>query len=138
MQWVLVAVAMLVVLVIGFVAIGREAGMQATRARSAVFDLEEAVAIIADSLPEDVAGRLTHDDVRWILRADVDRFEEATLDADDASAATDIVDQDATVAAILAQADASGRNLSDGDVVAVLDGRLAYLQAIGAIGPEVR
>ena len=33
-------------------------------------------------------------------------------------------------------ADASGRDLADEDIVAVLDGRSAYLEAIGAIGPE--
>ena len=40
------------------------------------------------------------------------------------------------VANILVAADVSGRELEDADVVAVLEGRTAYLVAIGAIGPE--
>jgi hypothetical protein len=54
------------------VAVGREALGGATRARPAVFDLEEAVAFISEGLPPDVASRLTYDDVRWVLRTDVD------------------------------------------------------------------
>ena len=46
------------------------------------------------------------------------------------------LDFDAAVARILVLADGSGRDLADEDVVAVLDGRTAYLGAIGAIGPE--
>lgn len=129
--------AVVLVVTIGFFAIGRETGVLGHQARPAVFDMEEAVGFIADALPEAVAGRLTTDDVRWVLRTDVDRLEQATLDADDAAAATDIVDQDATVAAILVRADAADRQLADEDVVAVLDARLGYLRAIGAIGPEV-
>ena len=49
---------------------------------------------------------------------------------------TEVVDDELAIARILALADESGRELGDGDVVAVLDGRSAYLEAIGAIGPE--
>lgn len=135
--WLFAAVAVVLVVLIGFFAVGRETGVLEHQARPAVFDVEEAVGFIADSLPDAVAGRITMDDVRWVLRADVDRLEAATVDADNAAADTDIVDQDAAVAAILARADADGRNLADEDVVAVLDARLDYLGAIGAIGPEV-
>jgi hypothetical protein len=48
-----------------------------------------------------------------------------------------VVEDVAAVARILALADGSGRDLEDEDVVAVLDGRLAYLEAIGAVGPQV-
>ena len=78
---------------------------------------------------------LTHDDVRWILRADVDLLEEATDDPDAEGA--EIVDEDAAVARILHRADEEDRGLDDADVAAVLAGRGAYLAAIGAVGPEV-
>ena len=96
-----------------------------------MFDLAEAVDYIADRLDPSVQARLTHDDVHWILLADADLID------DRADPALQIVDEDAAVARILALADESGRELADEDVVAVLDGRTAYLGAIGAIGPEV-
>jgi hypothetical protein len=120
--------------VLGLVVVGRETFRLRTSARPAVFDLEEAVDFIADRLPDDVAGRLTLDDVRWILRADVDRLEQATDDPDPPD--DEVVDEDDAVARILGRADAEERDLEDPDIAAVLAGRSAYLQAIGAIGPE--
>jgi hypothetical protein len=118
-----------------------------------VFDLGEAVDFIADRLPAGAQARLSHDDVRWVLLADADLLEASTAGpperrypwsrrpapiAGDARDAGDdaVVEDVAAVARILAVADASGRELEDEDVVAVLDGRLAYLEAIGAVGPQ--
>ncbi len=137
MIWLFVALGAVVVVVIGFVTVGRATSVLRVQARPAVFDLEQAVDHIADALPEGPAGRLTHADVRWVLRADVDRLEAATVDADDPEAATDIIEPDAAVARILELAEEQGRELADEDVVAVLDARTGYLRAIGAIGPEV-
>ena len=83
MLWVFGGLARVVVVLIGFVAVGRETGIQPARARPAVFDLEEAVDFIADELPDEVAGQVTHDDVRWVLRADVGLLEDATVEGGD-------------------------------------------------------
>lgn len=136
MIWLFVAVAVVAVVIIGLVVVGRETGIQAARARPAVFEVEEAVAFIADALPEDVASRLSHDDVRWILATDVDLLDEAT--AEDEAEGIRVVGEDEAIARILGEAGLVDRDLSDRDVAAVLDARLRYLQAIGAIGPEVR
>ncbi len=47
-----------------------------------------------------------------------------------------VVDEDVAIARIIEAADATGRELVDRDIVAVLDGRMAYLEAIGAVGPQ--
>jgi len=135
MLWLFVAVAVVAVVIIGFVVVGRETSIQAARARPAVFELEEAVDFIADALPEDVASRISHDDVRWILQRDVDLLEEATTEG--AGEGIRVVGEDQAIARILGAAEAADRDLSDGDIVAVLEARLGYLDAIGAIGPEV-
>ena len=131
----LIAVAVLGVVVLALVVVGRETFRLRTSARPAVFDLEEAVDFIADRLDEGAAGRLTLDDVRWILRADVDLLEQATDDPE--ADGPEVVDEDDAVARILEQADAEERDLEDADIAAVLDGRSAYLAAIGAVGPQV-
>jgi hypothetical protein len=134
MVWVLIGLAAVLVAVIALVAVGREVGLLAVRDRPAVFDLEEAVDFVADVLPDDVAGRLSHDDVRWVLRADVDLLEEATLEGEERPES--VVDEDDAVARIIGRAEVERPELSDEDVVAVLDARTAYLRAIGAVGPE--
>ena len=128
-------IALVVIVAIALVAVGGVTARLARTAQPAVFDLEEAVGYIADVLPEDVAGRLTHDDVRWILRADVDLLEEAS-DDDVPDAPIEVVDEDHAVARILHRADREDRDLLDEDVVAVLDARTGYLEQIGAIGPR--
>ncbi len=40
------------------------------------------------------------------------------------------------VARLLAVAEAEGRELADEDIAAVLDARMAYLEAIGAVGGQ--
>ena len=127
-QWLFAVLGLVVVVVIGLVVLGREASRLATSVRPAVFDMTEAVEFIADRLPVDAQGRLSHDDVRWVLLADADLLEAVAEEGE--------VDPDEAVARILDAADRSGRELEDGDVVAVLEGRTAYLEAIGAIGPE--
>ncbi len=136
MAWIFALLGLVVVVVIGLVVLGRETARLSSAARSAVFDLTEAVHYIADRLPEATQARISHDDVRWILLADADLLEEATAVVAPEDEETEVVDEEAAIARILALADESGRELADEDVVAVLDGRSAYLEAIGAIGPE--
>jgi hypothetical protein len=137
--WLFLIVGLVIVVVIGLVVLGRETARLADVARPAVFDLTEAVDFIADRLPEATQTRISHDDVRWVLLADADLLEDATAElpppGEDDEDEDEVVDEDAAVARILDLADESGRDLADEDIVAVLDGRLAYLEAIGAIGP---
>lgn len=147
MTWIFLIVGLVLVVVIGLVVLGRETARLADVARPAVFDMTEAVDFIADRLPLETQARISHDDVRWVLLADADLLEDATaeppapgdeVEDEDEDPAPErlVVDEDAAVARILELADGSGRDLADEDIVAVLDGRLAYLEAIGAIGPE--
>ena len=141
MLWLFALLGLVIVVVIGLVVLGRETARLATAARPAVFDMTQAVDFIADRLPAETQARISHDDVRWVLMADADLLDEATAEPDPHAPdpleeLPQIVDEDAAVARILELADSSGRDLADEDVVAVLDARLAYLEAIGAIGPE--
>jgi hypothetical protein len=140
--WLFLIVGLVLVVVIGLVVLGRETARLADVGRPAVFDMTEAIEFIADRLPAATQARISHDDVRWVLLADADLLEEATAELDDDEGGdgdddeVQVVDEDAAVARILRLADDSGRDLADEDIVAVLDGRLAYLEAIGAIGPR--
>jgi hypothetical protein len=130
-------VAVLAVVVIALVTVGRETFIASRTARPAVFDLEEAVSFVADGLDDEVAGHLTPDDVKWILRADADRLEAATRDADDLTLGTEVLEERSARDDVLARLSGPRRELiSDDDVTAVLAGRTRYLEAIGAIGPR--
>lgn len=136
MLWVFAPIGLVSIVVVALVVVGRETARLSNAARPAVFDLSEAVDHIADRLEPDIAGRLSLDDVRWVLLADADLIEDRTREPSPGDDADQVVDDIDAVARILAVADGSGRDLADEDVVAVLDGRNAYLQAIGAVGAE--
>lgn len=129
-------IGVVLVVVIGLVVLGRETARLSSAARPAVFDLSEAVDFIADRLPAETQARISHDDVRWVLLADADLLEDATAEVPAEEEETEVVDEEVAIARILELAEATGREIADEDVVAVLVGRMAYLEAIGAVGPE--
>ena len=133
---VLYVVTIVAVVVIGLVSVGRETFIGAGVARPAVFDLDEAVQFVADTLDDDAAGQLTPDDVRWILRIDIEQLELATDHAADLDLGRAVLDEDDAVATVLERLHKTKRKIRDVDVAAVLAGRSLYLEAIGAVGPR--
>ncbi|HEU5152825.1 MAG TPA: hypothetical protein VFU19_20205 [Iamia sp.] len=132
----LVVLGLALVVGIAFYAVGREVVLLEQRVAPSVYELEEAVPFIADRLPDEVTARISHADVRWILRVDAEELEAATAEAIADGDADEVVDPDGAVGRVLARTGDERPDLLDEDVVAVLDARLAYLQAIGAVGDE--
>ena len=127
------------VFVIAAVVVGREAGRLSAQPPRPVFDLDEAVAFVAEQLPFEVAAELSHDDVRQILRWHLDYFRTKGVSSNGQSLETQagpiVVGGGETVDYVLERAAAIEATYTAAQVHAVLDGQLAYLQAIGAIGP---
>ena len=141
MTLVLFLVTALAVIAIGLVTVGRVVGRLSVEAPVSVFDEDEAVEWIADRLPFEVAAQLSHDDVRrivvWHLEylegegvATETAFEEAPDDV--------VVGEDDALAYVLGRATEAGLDADDTQIAVVLETERAYLEAIGAIGPEVR
>ncbi|QYG92319.1 hypothetical protein HC251_07610 [Iamia sp. SCSIO 61187] len=132
----LVLVGLALVVGIAFYAVGREVVLLEQRVAPSVYELEEAIAFIADRLPDDVAARISHDDVRWVLRVDAEELEAATAEEVADGDEDEVVDPDGAVGRVLARVADERPELADEDVVAVLDTRFEYLRAIGAVGDE--
>ena len=135
--WAVVAVAL--VLVIAAVVVGREASRLSAEAPRPVFDLEEAVAWVAEHVPYEVSAVLSHDDVRQILRWNLEYFRSKGVSGNgksaSAPAADVVVGGGETVDHVLGRARTLGLDYTAYQVHAVLDAQMTYLQAIGAIGP---
>jgi hypothetical protein len=131
--------ASVLVLVIAYVAVGRETVTLGRQPRQAVFDLEEAVEFVAERLPDEATARLGYDDVRQILRWHVLYLRDRGVPRlrSETAGGPVVVGDDEGVAYVLGQADAAGLEVTDADVALVLDAEAAYLDAIGAIGGEV-
>ncbi len=135
--WIILSLA--VVLLIAAVVVGRETDRLAGSPPRPVFDLDEAVAWVARHLPFEVSAQLSHDDVRQILRWNLDYFRSKGVSGNGSSAsapATDVVvGGGETVDNVLARARSAGLDYTAPQVHAVLDAQMAYLEAIGALGP---
>lgn len=134
-------VTMLVIFAIAAGAVGREAQrLDAVPARP-VFDPDEATTWIGERLPPQVSARLSYDElgriVGWTLellrqRAAVARTSGEVPDLGEAA----VIDIDSAVDYSVAEAMGLGLDLHPEDVRAAVEQVLAYLETIGAIGPE--
>lgn len=126
------AIAVISVVIIGLITVGRETFHASHEMRPAVYDMNEAVQFVSDGLDDRTASRLTPDDVRWILQIDADLIED---DESDDAPRNQVVDMDAATQAVMARLTGPLAEVIDqSDVEAVLSGRTRYLHAIGAIG----
>lgn len=136
------AVALALVFVVAAVVIGRESSRLSGEAPRPVFDYDEAVAWVADRLPYEVAAVLSHDDVRRILRWGLEDLASGDISASDDGGrlpgppdGLTVVGDAEAAASVVARARAAGADYAPSQVEAVLDAQLAYLVAIGAMGP---
>jgi len=131
--------ALVIIFVIAAVAIGRETGRLDAQPPRPVFDMDEAVEWIGDRLPFEVGAELSHDDVRTILGFSLEHYRMTTLRSNGhGSEPRDdevVVGEAETLAYVLERCRETGRSWDTVHVRAVLDAQMAYLDAIGALGP---
>jgi hypothetical protein len=142
---VFVVITALVVAAIGLVVVGRVTAKLEQAPPPSLFDLEEAVVYIGDQLPYEAAAQLTYDDVRAIVTWHVDYLEARGVAADLGEVAEAnrsgsgplVAEDDEGVAYVIGQAAEAGLEVSDVQVVQVLEAEMSYLDAIGALGTPV-
>lgn len=152
MIWVFVVVGVAAVFAVAAVTVGREAFRLGHQPPPTIFDLDEAVAYVADDLPELAQARLSYDEVRWVVFAELEHMrsrgiialpgEEPELGQIEQHRPGElgngdkvVVADDDAVAVVLGQAEAEGIDVTDDDVFAVVSSLHRYLSEIGAVGP---
>ncbi len=154
MIWLVVAAAVVLVVAIAVATIGRVSSQLARVPATSVYDLADAVSFVSDRLPDRLAAKLSHDDVEQILRWRLNHLREdglaTTGSVDEVAPApaaeggegpdedeVRVADEESTIDRVIADADASGSDIDEVDVVVVLDLEARYLATIGAIGPPL-
>src|SRR5262245_31050331 len=136
---VFIVAAAALVFIIAAVVIGREARRLDAKAPQPVFDMDEAVHWVADHLPYDVSAVLSYDDVRNIIDWNLEFFRSKGVSGNGSGPHTEgsiVVGGAETVEYVLARAIVNGNDYTPVQVHAVLEAQMAYLVAIGAVGPE--
>jgi hypothetical protein len=116
----------------------REAGRMAAEPPPPVFDPEEAYEWVVEHVPDVVAATLTPGDVRRILDFQIEYFQRRGVTGNGSSSNPPgdvVVGGVETVDYILERARLTGEEYLPEQVHAVIETQLAYLRAIGAIGP---
>jgi hypothetical protein len=144
--WLFVVLGAVAVFVIAAATVGREAFRLGHQPPPTIFDLDEAVAYVADHLPEDAQARLTYLEVRILVLAELEHLrakgilglagEEPPLAKGTPNGELPVVvaDDDA-VAVVLGEAEAEGLDVIDHDVFLVVSALHDHLTDIGAVGP---
>jgi hypothetical protein len=137
----ILALAAVAVFAIAAGVIGREARRLDAVAPRATYVLDEAVDYVADHLPPESQARLTPGEVRQLLQLHMAQLRRYGLQPAVATDQVQDIDQEVVVGEIdaagylIGQVDAAGMDVTDVDVVNVVDAHLAYFDYIGAIGP---
>ena len=117
----------------------REAAKQAIEPRPPTYSMDEAYDWVVANLDDAVASTLTPEEVRAILKYQIDFFgrQGVTQNGTTPNLATDVViGSSETVAYILERTGADGLDLFSEQIYPVIETQLEYLRAIGAIGPR--
>lgn len=128
-----------VVFAVAAVVVGREARRLDAVPPRPVFDMDEAVAWVADHLPFEVSAVLSHNDVRNIIDWNLEYFRSKGVSGNGSTPHLEgqvVVGGAETVDWVMAKAQQIGNSYTAAQVHAVLDAQMTYLEAIGAIGPE--
>ena len=137
------AVSTVAVFVIAAIVVGREAHRLDAVAPRSVYIPEEAAEFVAEYISAESQARLTPDDLDQLLRFHmrwlhskglqpsnvVDRRQDITTPV--------VISETNLTAYLLGEAERNGVEIiADIDAVNVVDGHLAYFEAIGAVGPR--
>ena len=143
MSWIFLVVAAAAVFAIAAAFVGSEAFRLGHETPAAIFDLDEAVAAVADALPEGAQARLTYDELRQLILAVLAHLENKGLTAkpgEDVRVIGErdevVIAEDDAVAVVLGAVDNEGLDVADEDAYEVIRALLAHLERIGALGPR--
>ena len=142
MGWVFLVVGAVLVFAIAAAFVGSESFRLGHETPSAIFDMDEALQEVGDALPDDVQARLTYDELRRLIAATLQHLESKGLAAAPGRDVRVIGERDEVVVAeedavavALGAVDNAGLEVTDEDAYQVIQGLLAYLDRIGALGP---
>lgn len=141
--WLFFLIGAVLVFAIAAGTVGREAFRLGHQPPPTIFDLDEAVAQVADALPFESQARLSYDEVRQLILAALDHLERAGVLAEpghdvsltDGHTPDVVLADDDAVAVVMGHAEAAGLDVTDDDVYHVIAGLHGYLAEIGAVGP---
>ena len=146
-MWVYISIAAVIVFSLAWFSIVLVSARLRQTPTLTILDIEKAVDFIANNLPEEVAMRITHDDVRLLLRwqitylrkrgiasyGDIDAEAEAVAQLNQSV----IAHEDDLVDELIRRSQKAQLELQVIDILCVTDLSNQYMVEIGAVGDEI-
>jgi hypothetical protein len=146
MIWVAVFVGLVLIVAIAVVAVSRVSVELEGTIAPALLEIDDAVEVVADSLPFEVSAIVSHDDVRQVVNWVLAWFDELGMVSDFGEELGGewireeraVADEIGAVDYAVAQALDEGADIDALHVTVIVDSFVRYLRDIGAVGDEVR
>ena len=146
-MWVYISIAAVIVLSFAWFSIVLVSARLRQTPTLTILDIEKAADFVANNLPEEVAMRITHDDVRLLLRWQVTylrkrgiaSYGEIDAEAEAVARRNDsvIAHEDDLVDELILRSQKEQLGLQVIDILCVTDLSNQYMKEIGAIGKEI-
>ncbi len=146
-MWVYIAIASIIVIALAWFSIVLVSARLRQTPTQTMLDLEKAVEYVAENLPEEITMRVTHDEVRLLLRWQITYFRkkgiasygDIDIEAEMAALRNNVIvtHEDDLVDELIRRSEHSKLDIEVVDIVCITDLANKYMKEIGAIGDEI-
>mgnify|MGYP001602273172 FL=1 len=146
-MWVYIAIASIIVIALAWFSIVLVSARLRQTPTQTMLDLEKAVEYVAENLPEEITMRVTHDEVRLLLRWQITYFRkkgiasygDIDIEAEMAALRNNVIvtHEDDLVDELIRRSEHSKLDIEVVDIVCITDLVNKYIKEIGAIGDEI-
>tara|TARA_B100001996_G_scaffold318369_1_gene261915 strand:+ start:219 stop:668 length:450 start_codon:yes stop_codon:yes gene_type:complete len=146
-MWVYIAIASIIVIALAWFSIVLVSARLRQTPTQTMLDLEKAVEYVAENLPEEITMRVTHDEVRLLLRWQITYFRkkgiasygDIDIEAEMAALRNKVIvtHEDDLVDELIRRSEHSKLDIEVVDIVCITDLVNKYMKEIGAIGDEI-
>ena len=146
-MWVYIAIASIIVIALAWFSIVLVSARLRQTPTQTMLDLEKAVEYVAENLPEEITMRVTHDEVRLLLRWQITYFRkkgiasygDIDIEAEMAALRNNVIvtHEDDLVDELIRRSEHSKLDIEVVDIVCITDLANKYMKEIGAIGDQI-
>lgn len=146
-MWVYIAIASIIVIALAWFSIVLVSARLRQTPTQTMLDLEKAVEYVAENLPEEITMRVTHDEVRLLLRWQITYFRkkgiasygDIDIEAEMAALRNNVIvtHEDDLVDELIRRSEHSKLDIEVVDIVCITDLVNKYMEEIGAIGDQI-
>ena len=136
MEYVILAVGLVVVVAIALVAVGGGVAKTASMPKQIVYEVQESIDFCAEALPDDVTATLSYDDLRRLLRLHLEWIQAYHFTPEGDPDGPLVFNNEDALAYVMERAAITRLPVSADHARQVLDAHLAYFQFMGAVHVE--